>query len=133
MNKCDEQAIDVFQQKCLRRILHIKWQNRITNDEVLCRADIQPLSNEIRKRKWNFIGHILRHKEHTDCVTALTWAPDGKRKRGRPKTTWRRTVEKERSLAGWRTWSEAKNTAADRNKWKHCVEALCAKGHKAAR
>ena len=28
---------------------------------------------------------------------AMTWAPEGKRKRGRPKTTWRRTVEKERA------------------------------------
>ena len=28
--------------------------------------------------------------------TALDWAPEGKRKRGRPKETWRRTVEKER-------------------------------------
>jgi hypothetical protein len=26
--------------------------------------------------------------------TALDWAPEGKRKRGRPKETWRRTVKK---------------------------------------
>ena len=25
----------------------------------------------------------------------MTWAPEGNRRRGRPKTTWRRTVEKE--------------------------------------
>ena len=26
----------------------------------------------------------------------MTWAPEGNRRRGRPKTTWRRTVEKEK-------------------------------------
>ena len=26
----------------------------------------------------------------------MTWAPEGKRKKGRPKETWRRTVERER-------------------------------------
>ena len=32
---------------------------------------------------------------------ALTWAPSGKRKRGRPKETWRRAVERERAeMAG---------------------------------
>ena len=38
----------------------------------------------------------------------------GKRKRGRPKTTWRRTVEKERAEAGWRSWDEARVAAANR-------------------
>jgi len=40
---------------------------------------------------------------------ALTWAPEGKRTRGQPKVTWRRTVEGERQKipaardrVGWR-------------------------------
>ena len=32
-------------------------------------------------------------------VIKIRWAPKGKR--GRPKTTWRRTVERERQEAGW--------------------------------
>ena len=36
------------------------------------------------------------------------WAPEGKRKRGRPKERWRRTVEKERIMAmGFNSWVEA--------------------------
>ena len=31
---------------------------------------------------------------------ALTWTPEGKRKRGSPKETWRRTVERERGKLG---------------------------------
>ena len=41
------------------------------------------------------IGHILRDDRNNITNVAMTWAREGKRKRGRPKTTWRRTVEKD--------------------------------------
>ena len=46
--------------------------------------------------------------------TAITWAPEGKRKRGRPKETWRRTVERERCEMRFQTWREAVQVAKDR-------------------
>ena len=72
------------------------------------------------------IGYVLRQDRGNDCNIAVTWAPEGKRKRGRPKTTWRRTVERERGEAGWRTWEKVRSEAADREKWRSCVEAPCA-------
>ena len=72
------------------------------------------------------IGHVLRQDRRNDCNVALTWAPEGKRKRGRPKTTWQRTVEKERGEAGWRTWDEVQSRAENRERWKSDVKALCA-------
>ena len=33
---------------------------------------------------------------------ALTWKLPGRRKRGRPKDTWRRMVEKKRNQFGWK-------------------------------
>ncbi|XP_048576451.1 uncharacterized protein LOC125558949 [Nematostella vectensis] len=48
---------------------------------------------------------------------------------GRPKTTWQRTVERERGEAGWRNWDEVRSKAADREKWKSTVKALCATRH----
>ena len=50
--------------------------------------------------KWDMIGHILIQDQNNDCNTAMTWAPEGNKRRGRPKTNWRRTVEKERKEAG---------------------------------
>ena len=40
--------------------------------------------------------------------------------------TWSRTVEKERAEAEWQSWEELKTVAANRDKWRHSVEALCA-------
>jgi hypothetical protein len=66
--------------------------------------------------------YIYHHNK--DCNIALSWTPEGRRKRGRPKTTWRRTVEKEREESGWRSWAEARVAAADRDGWSRSVDAL---------
>ena len=74
------------------------------------------------------IGHILREDQNNNCNVAMTPAPEGTRRRGRPKTTWMRTVEKEREEAGWKSWTEVRIVAADRGSswWKRSVKALCA-------
>ena len=48
---------------------------------------------------------------------------EGKRKRGRPKITWRRTVEKEIKEMG-KTWEGIKFMARDRQMWREHVAAL---------
>ena len=45
--------------------------------------------------------------------TALHWTPEGKRKRGRPRNTWRRTVENEMKEAN-ETWGSITRKAQDR-------------------
>ena len=48
-------------------------------------------------------------------TVALRWTPAGKRKRERPKTTWRKIVEHELKEMGL-SWGEAQATAKDRDK-----------------
>ena len=129
MTKGGERKLNTFQSKCLRRIMKIIWQEHISNEELLIRSKMEKLSAIIMKRRWKFIGHTLRWETASICNTALTWAPEGKRKRGRPKTTWRRTVEKKRNLAGWRSWAEARTAAVDRSEWRRSLEVLCATRH----
>jgi len=52
---------------------------------------------------------------------ALTWAPEGKRSRGRLNETWRRTVEEERQKMGFATWNEAVAAARDGVYWRKQV------------
>ena len=107
-------------------ILRIRWQQRISNNRVVEMADINNISCEIRRRRWNWLGHVLRREDGNDCFTALGWTPEVRRARGRPKTTWRRTVEKERDKAGWKSWNVAKSAARNRECWAKSVTALCA-------
>jgi len=53
----------------------------------------------------------------------MSRATEGKRRRGRPKTTWRGTVEKERQEAGWRLWEEVRAAATNQEEWKRSVKA----------
>ena len=52
------------------------------------------INQEVKKRRLKWIGHVLRKPRNHHCMIALPWHPDGRRKIGRPKTTWRRTVER---------------------------------------
>ena len=74
------------------------------------------------RRRWRWIGHVTR-QEASIAKTAMHWTPEGKRKRGRPKITWRRTVEKEIKEMG-KTWEGIKFMARDRQMWREHVAAL---------
>ena len=50
---------------------------------------------EIRKIKFRWIGHTLRKEDGAIPKCALLWNPQGNRKRGRPRNSWRRTLNKE--------------------------------------
>ena len=49
----------------------------------------------LTRRRWKWLGHVIRKDSRSHTKTALHWTPDGKRKRGRPKTSLRRIVEAE--------------------------------------
>ena len=117
MPESDRHSFDVFQSKCLRRILKVQWKDHVSTEELLKRAEMEPLSREVMRRRWKMIGHILRKDRNSNEMIALTWAPEGRRRRGRPKTTWRRTVERERNEGGWKSWEEARAGAANRERW----------------
>ena len=117
--------IDVFQTRCLRRILKIFWPRTISNEELYRRTNTAPLSVEIKRRRWRWIGHINRMALNAIPRVAMRWTPAGKRKRGRPKLTWRRSVEKEMREVGW-TWSQVQRWATDRQHFSSLVTALCA-------
>ena len=61
---------------------------------------------------------MLSMDEHSHPRIALTWVPEGKRKRSRPRETWRRTVEREIKDRGLRSWAKAATAANDRTTWK---------------
>jgi hypothetical protein len=84
----------------------------------------EPITAQIRKRKWRWVGHTLRKPEGSIEKAALYWNPQGARRRGRPRKTWRRSVEEVIGEKG-KTWREAKRFANDRTKWKNFTSALC--------
>ena len=64
------------------------------------------MSEMIKVRRWKWLGHALRMESNNNAKVSLTWAPEGKRKKGRPRMIWRRTVEDERRRLGFGSWKE---------------------------
>ena len=82
--------IQTFINKCLRRILYLKWTDKVPNTTLWKTTKQLPIENEIKKRKWRWIGHTLRKPPESITRQAITWNPPGKRRRGRPRNTWQR-------------------------------------------
>ena len=82
---------------------------------------------EIKEKPLRWLGHVFRMDHQRLPKVALRWTPPGRRKPGRPKTTWRRTIEAELKQGGF-TWGEAQKIAKDRPRWKETIAALCLTG-----
>jgi hypothetical protein len=122
--KLHKKRVESFHNKCLRKICRIFWPNIISNRDLYTLTGSQSIVGEIKRRRFRWLGHVFRMEESRIPKVALRWTPPGKRKRGRPKTTWRRTVMaelKERDL----TWGQAQHVARDRARWRELTEALC--------
>jgi len=56
----DQKQLESFEMWCWRMMEKISWTDRVRNEEVLLRVKEQrDILHEIRKRKANWIGHIL--------------------------------------------------------------------------
>jgi hypothetical protein len=80
--KLDQKHLDRFEMWCWRRMENISWTDRINNEAVLHRVkEERNILHTIRRRKANWIGHILRR----NCL--LSHIIEGKiigtRRRGR--------------------------------------------------
>ena len=59
----DQKHLGSFEMWCWRRMEKISWTDHVRNEEVLLRVtEERNILHEIRKRKANWIGHILRRK-----------------------------------------------------------------------
>ena len=116
--------VQTFINGCLRRILGIHWPETIRNVDLWERTNQQPAEDEIRRRRWRWIGHTLRKPGNNINRQALTWNPQGKRKRGRPRNTWRRDLQADIKRAG-KTWQQLEREAQDRVHWRKLVDGLC--------
>jgi hypothetical protein len=86
------------------------WPKTISNKDLWRATGQEDINLEI-KRQFGWIGYTLRKYDGETPKTALHWNPQGGRRRGRPKNSWRRSVTKK---AG-RSWNELRFLAADRN------------------
>ena len=104
---------------CLRRIFGIRWSDRERNEVSWERAGQEPVSKQILKRKWSWIGHTLRKPPNNTTRQVLRWNPQGKRKRGWPRNSWRQSTETYGTAGNLLEWGD-KGSPGSREMTRSC-------------
>ena len=83
-----EKKITAFEMWIYRRISRTPWTDKVTNQHVLQKINIKSteLVQMIRTRKAKFYGHVRRHDSLQRVI--LEGKVEGKRGRGRKRTSW---------------------------------------------
>ena len=111
----DQKHLVSFEMWCWKRMEKISWADHVRNEEVLLRVKEQGnILHEIRKRKANWIGHILRR----NCL--LQRVIEGKIQGGIEVTErrWRRRRKLLDDLKERRGYSHLKEEALGRTMWR---------------
>jgi len=111
----DQKHLESFEKWCWRRTEKISWTDHVRNGDVLLRVKEQRnILHEIRKRKTNWIGHILQR----NCL--LQRVIEGKIQGGIEVTgRWgRRRRKLLDELKERRGYSHLKEEALDRTMWR---------------
>ena len=124
MNKTTLNRIQTFVNQCLRKILGIQWMDKVSNKDLWERTSQVQMEIDILKRRW--LGHTLRKPNTNITRQALTWNPQGERKRGRPKNTWWHDLEADITQTGL-SWKQLERIAQDRRRWRDVVHGLCSR------
>ena len=119
--KAQMHRLEVFHQTCLRRILKIRWYNKVSNVKVLKRAGISTVQGYISSNRLRWFGHVSRMPEHRIPKIFMDWVPrHGKRSRGRPRKTWLQCVREDACAVSGAddTVENLMGKAQDRDEWR---------------
>jgi hypothetical protein len=86
MTENDLYKLSIFHTKSLGRIPKIFWPNTISNKDLLNRCQQEDMATIITKRRWKWIGHVLR--KEPDDITKTALDTRGKKKERTVKSPW---------------------------------------------
>ncbi|GFS26429.1 endonuclease-reverse transcriptase [Elysia marginata] len=109
----DLSKLSSFHTKSLRKIARIFWPPIISKQDLLNHCQHESIENIIVQKRWRWIGYVRRKDQNAIPRVVAKSKPKGHRKRGRPKMTWRRTVEEEAATMG-QSWGTLRTLAQDR-------------------
>ena len=65
--------LDRCQRKMIRRVLGLKWSDRVTNINLYARCGISPASLQVVNARWRLFGHTLRMNEGSPARKAMAF------------------------------------------------------------
>ena len=121
-----EHRLNAFHLRNLRRILRIRWQDKVTNSIVLERADICSVYGLLTQRRMRWLGHVSRMPDGRIPKDVLYGElATGGRSVGRPFLRFKDVCKRDMKFAEMdvNSWE---SVAADRRLWRGAVESAVA-------
>ena len=114
-------ALDQFHLRCLRRIMGISWEDKVSNPEVLRKAKTTGIEALIMKAQLRWVGHVIR-MDNTRLPKMIFFSElvSGTRNLGRPLKRYKDCLKAsleacDISTLGW------ESLASDRSAWRLAV------------
>ena len=113
-------------QRCLRSILGIKWQDHLSNEEVLKSASLPSIESILLPVQLRWADHVTRMADvHMPKAVFFSELQGGKRDRGAPRKRYKDQLKRQLAQAGisHQSWQQE---VSDRDSWRSSVgKASC--------
>ena len=85
--------VQAAEMRFLRRVAGVRRIDRVRNSAIREELQIEPLLLKIERSQLRWFGHVLRMPTNRLPIRVYSAQPTGRRPRGRPRKTWRASME----------------------------------------
>ena len=123
MKVSERQRLNVFEMRCLRSMAGVSRMDRVRNEVVRQRTDVNgTLANRVDRSVLRWFGHMERMEDERLVKRVMKARVSGRNARGRPRLGWMNGVRNALNDRGIGV-EEAKVRARDRNEWRALVNS----------
>ena len=128
LTKQKEEKLSAFHRRQLRRLLGIRWPERISNEALYRRTKVEPLETHVKRSRLRMLGYVLRLHRLTPAQKSMDlYFSDGNRPRGGPAITLPSKLKKDLADAELKFSAQGdldklRSVAADRKRWQEVIE-----------
>ena len=100
----------------IRWMCNVRLEDRTSSTSLLTKLNLSPIETLVQGSRLRWYGHVARSLDWINKVT--TMQVDGTSLRGRPKKTWRETVQNDMVR-----WGMDRIDPSDRNIWRRAIQS----------